>query len=121
MFLTLSPSIRVYAALGATDLRKGFDGLSALALSVVGVEANSGCLFLFLNRRRTQLRVLYWDGTGFCIFAKRLAQGTFELPDADQEVRSIAIDPETLQMILAGIELGSAQRRKRYRLTTSAA
>ncbi len=64
--LTLSSSVRIYAALGATDMRKSFDGLSALAGEMVGADPTSGHLFLFCNRRRTQLRVLFWDGTG-CI------------------------------------------------------
>jgi transposase len=114
--LTLSPSVRVYAALGATDARKSFDGLSALAAGIVGEDPTSGHLFLFCNRRRTQLRVLFWDGTGYCIFAKRLARGTFELPDAAAGVRSIVIDAETLAMILVGVDLRSARRRPRYRL-----
>ena len=116
MFLTLPPSVRIYAALGATDLRKGFDGLSGLVSDVVGADPESGHLFLFCNRRRTQLRVLFWDGTGLCIYAKRLARGTFELPAAGERVRSVEIDVETLQLILAGIELDSARRRKRFRV-----
>lgn len=113
MFLTLSPSVRIYAALGATDLRKGFDGLAGLVANLVGRDPTSGHLFLFCNRRRTQIRILFWDGTGFCIFGKRLARGTFELPAAGDG--SVEIDTETLGLILAGIELGSARRRMRYR------
>ena len=113
--LTLSSSVRIYAALGATDMRKSFDGLSALAGEMVGADPTSGHLFLFCNRRRTQLRVLFWDGTGYCVFAKRLARGTFELPAAGPDVRNVVLDAETLAMILAGIELRSARRRVRYR------
>lgn len=114
--MTTPPTMKIYAALGATDLRKGFDGLSALALSVVGHDTSTGHLFLFLNRSRTQLRALFWDGTGLCVFSKRLASGTFELPAADAAARSVEIDAETLSMILAGIELGSVRRRKRFRM-----
>jgi transposase len=117
MFLTAPPGMKIYAALGSTDLRKGFDGLSALALSVVGHDPTTGHLFLFVNRTRTQLRALFWDGTGLCVFSKRLASGTFELPAADASARSVESDAETLSMILAGIELGSVRRRKRFRLT----
>ena len=115
MFLTLSPSVRIYAASGATDMRKSFDGLSALASRMVATAPTSGHLFLFCNRRRTHLRVLFWDGTGWCIFAKRLARGTFEIPTADASAACLELDVETLQLILAGIELGSARRRKRFR------
>ena len=121
MLLTLPPSIRIYACIGATDMRKGFDGLSALASQVVGSDATSGHLFLFCNRRRTQVRILFWDGTGFCIFAKRLARGTFELPHVDTSARSVELDTETLHLILAGIDLQSARRRKRFRLPKTAA
>ena len=116
MLLTLPPQVRVYAAVGPTDMRKGFDGLSALAAQIVGGDPVSGHLFLFCNRRRTQIRVLFWDGTGFCIYAKRLARGTFELLGANARTRSIEIDAETLSLILAGIELTSAKRRPRFRL-----
>ena len=116
MLLTLPPSTRIYAALGPTDLRKGFDGLGALAMKVVGKDPASGHLFLFCNRRRTQLRVLFWDGTGMCVYAKRLARGTFELPEASEGAHHVELDAETLAMILAGIELRSARRRKRFRL-----
>ena len=116
MLLTLPPQVRVYAAVGATDMRKGFDGLSALACQVVGGDPVSGHLFLFCNRRRTQIRILFWDGTGFCIYAKRLARGTFELPSDGAHEGAIEIDAETLSLILAGIELGSARRRRRFRL-----
>ena len=115
MLLTLPPSLRIYAAVGPTDLRKGFDGLAALATSVVGADPVSGHLFLFLNRKRTQVRVLFWDGTGFCIFAKRLAQGTFQLPAISADARSLEIDHDTLRLILAGVDLGSARWRKRFR------
>ena len=115
MLLTLAPSVRIYAALGATDLRKGFDGLSGLVSELVDADPASGHLFLFCNRRRTQLRILFWDGTGFCIFAKRLARGTFELPASGEHVESIELDVETLHLILAGIELDTVRRRKRFR------
>lgn len=118
MLLTLPPQVRVYAAIEPTDMRKGFDGLSALASQVVGGDPVSGHLFLFCNRRRTQIRVLFWDGTGFCIYAKRLARGTFEVPGASGGARSLEIDAETLGLILAGIELGSARRRRRCRIVT---
>jgi transposase len=118
VLLTVPPSVRIYAAVGATDMRKGFDGLSALAAQIVGADPTSGHLFMFCNRRRTQLRVLFWDGTGYCVYAKRLARGTFELPAADAHSRSIEIDSETLSMILAGIELETARRRRRFRLVS---
>jgi transposase len=121
VLLTLPPSVRIYAAVGATDMRKGFDGLSALAAQIIGADATCGHLFLFCNRRRTQIRVLFWDGTGFCIYAKRLARGTFELPAVSERTTSIEIDIETLHLILAGIELQTARRRKRFRLVDPAA
>ena len=72
--LTLGPSIKVYLARGTTDMRKSFDGLYALTRQELGLDPLSGQLFAFINRRATQIKVLYFDRTGFCVWAKRLEQ-----------------------------------------------
>lgn len=77
--LTLPSAVRVFAAASPTDLRKSFDGLSLLVASRFGQDLLRGDLFVFFNRRRTQVRVLFWDRTGHCIVAKKLARGTFHL------------------------------------------
>jgi transposase len=73
-------NVRVYAAPTATDMRKGFDGLLALARDVICQEPLSGHLFLFVAKNRKRAKVLFWDGTGLCIFHKRLEQGRFVAP-----------------------------------------
>ena len=79
----IAPSLhtKVYLAKDATDMRKGFPGLISLTEAVLG-GADSGHLFMFLNRRRDLMKILYWDGTGFCIWAKRLERGGFQRPPA---------------------------------------
>lgn len=78
--LTLPPSVRIYLARGSTDIRKGIDGLCALARDVVGEDPFSGHLFAFANRRRDAVKVLVWDRTGFWLFHKRLERGTLQWP-----------------------------------------
>jgi transposase len=78
--LSIPPSTRVFLARGPTDVRKSFDGLSALAQSILRQDPFPGHLFVFWNRRRDRLKVLYWDSSGFCILHKRLERGTFSWP-----------------------------------------
>ncbi|MGK3999915.1 IS66 family insertion sequence element accessory protein TnpB [Sorangium sp. So ce1024] len=77
--LTLPPSVRVYVAAEPADMRKSFDGLSSLVTQRFGTEPLCGHLFVFRNRRGDQIRVLFWDRTGYAIFAKKLARGRFHL------------------------------------------
>jgi len=117
----LPPSTRVFLCLPPTDMRKSFDGLAALAVDVVRQEPLSGHLFVFRNRREDRIKVLYWDRTGFCLFYKRLEQGTFRFPGrvtttAAEAVSAGEIDAAELALILEGIDLNDAVRRKRYRV-----
>ncbi len=107
--LSLPPSVRVFVALGATDLRKSFDALAAIAREVLRQDPLSGHLFVFLNRRKDRIKVLYWDRAGFCLFYKRLEEGSFEAPSAEQ------IEVGELLAVLEGIEMSSARRKKWYR------
>jgi transposase len=92
------------------DMRKSFDGLSALAAHAMGMDPLSGTLFVFINRRATQVKVLYFDRSGYCVWAKRLEAGRF-ISDWCQ-VRSRAMDWTDLKLLLEGIEPG--RRRKRF-------
>ena len=93
------------------DMRKSFDGLSALVKHGMGQDPLSGQLFVFVSRRATQMKVLYFDRSGFCVWAKRLGAGRF-ISDW-RVVRSREMDWTTLKLLLEGIEVG--RRRKRYR------
>lgn len=113
--LTFPPSVRIFVATAATDLRKGFDGLSGLAATLVAEDPKSGHLFVFFNRRGGQVRILYWDRTGWCIFAKRLARGTFRIDRVVPEgATSVSMDSAELALVLEGIDLTGARRRARW-------
>lgn len=107
----LSPAVRVYLATAPADMRKSFDGLSALAKGALQLDPFSGHLFVFADRRRDRIKVLYWDRDGFAVWAKRLGRGTFRIPAATAgRVEMAAAD---LAALLAGIDLDSARRRHR--------
>lgn len=115
--LSLSASTQVFLALGATDMRKGFDGLSGLVMNQLHGDPLSGALFLFVNRRRDRLKVLYWDGDGLAIWYRRLEEGTFRLPKAGQDVSCVEMRSDEFTMLLRGIDLTSVKRHKRFALT----
>jgi transposase len=111
--LTLSPTVRIYLAPGATDMRKAFDGLAAATKSVIGEDPLSGHLFVFCNRRRDRIKILWWDRSGFCLFAKRLEKGTFRWPDlAPSRATRVEMTREELMLLLGGIDLRRAKRRR---------
>lgn len=108
----LTSAVRVYLATAPADMRKSFDGLAALATGALGLDPLSGHLFVFSNRRRDRLKVLYWDRDGYAVWAKRLERGTFRIPAAAAgRVEMTAAD---LAALLAGIDLSTARRRPRY-------
>jgi transposase len=113
--LALPPSVRVFLATGATDIRKSFDGLSALAQSVLEQDPLSGHLFVFCNRRRDRLKILYWDRSGFWILHKRLEKGTFAWPREDDSAGvRLELTSNELGLLLAGIDLSQGRRRRWY-------
>jgi transposase len=108
----LTSAVRVYLATQPADMRKSFDGLATLTTHALGLDPLSGHLFVFSNRRRDRIKVLYWDRDGLAVWAKRLERGTFRIPAAaDGRVEMTAAD---LAALLAGIDLGTARRRPRY-------
>jgi transposase len=115
--LSLAAGTRIFVAAGPTDMRKGFDGLQGLITGVLAEDPLSGHLFLFVNRRRDRLKILYWDGDGLAIWYKRLEQGTFQLPPITADQPSVEMRSDELTMLLRGIDLASVQRRKRFSLT----
>ena len=106
--IAIPTGVRIYLAMGPTDMRKGFDGLSMLAQEVLKQEPFSGHLFVFRGKRGDLVKVLYWDGQGFCLFAKRLEKGRFVWPITKEGVATLT--PAQLSMLLEGIEWRAPQR-----------
>jgi transposase len=109
----LSAAVRVFLCTRPTDMRKSFDGLSGLVQECFGEDLLTGHLFLFLNRRRDRLKILYFDRDGLAIWYKRLESGSFEMPRVAQG-DGVELQPAQLAMILSGIDLSSARQRKRF-------
>ena len=97
-------------------MRKGFDGLSGLVRNELGMDPLSGDVFIFLNRRRTHMKLLVWEASGFVVYYKRLERGRFEYPNIEGPDRSIVISWRQLMLIIQGIELQSVRQRKRFSL-----
>jgi transposase len=110
--LTLPPSVKVFLATGPADMRRSLDGLSARVREGMGRDPLSGHPFVFHNRRRDRAKVLYWDRIGLCLRYKRLEKGRFHFP----ETAETALEAEwpELQLLLEGIELAGARRRRRF-------
>lgn len=105
-------SARLWLYQAPTDMRKSYDGLSALVRQALGEDPLSGDLFVFVNRRRTQMRVLYFAGDGFCLWSKRLERGQFQV---SVQGGKHALDYASWQLIVEGIDLRSVRRLKRYK------
>ena len=112
--LTLPASVKLYLATEPTDLRKSFGGLSTLVEGTFGMSAMTGDMFVFLNRRGTQVRILFWDRDGFCVLMKKLEAGTFRRVKTAQGASRVEIDAGELAMLLEGIDAPKVRRRKRY-------
>jgi len=95
-------------------MRKSFDGLSGLVQSELKKDPLCGAVFIFLNRRRNQVKLLLWEGDGFCLYHKRLEKGSFELPDCTADETAIDIEADQLLLLLKGISLQQVRRLKRY-------
>ena len=107
---------RVYLAVGATDMRKGFDGLFGLVRQRLEADPLSGHLFLFCNRPRTRLKVLFWDGSGLWVCAKRLEKGCFSWPNEPGQGARASISAEELALLLGGMDLEKTRRKTWWRL-----
>ena len=112
--LSIPANVCVYLCTKATDMRKGFDGLHTLVLQVFERDPLDGHLFLFVNRRRDRLKMLWWDRDGMALFYKRLEAGTYQLPVVSEDSEGVEIDATDLAILLNGIDVQSAKRRKRY-------
>lgn len=111
----LGPATKIYIAVEAIDMRKGFEGLHGLVRDHLGEDPLSGHLFLFTNKTRTRLKALVWDGSGLWVCAKRLEKGRFGWPEAD--ARSVTMRWEELAMLVNGLDPKQARPRQWYRTT----
>jgi transposase len=111
----LGPATRIYLAAGATDMRKGFDGLYGLVRDRLLCEPLSGHLFLFCNAQRNRLKILAWDGSGLWICAKRLPKGCFSWPQSGDAHGKVVLSHEELSLLLGGIDLAQTRSKRWYR------
>ena len=112
--LTLEHTAPIYLNRVPADMRKSFDGLCGAVQDVLLLDPFSGHVFAFCNRRRTILKMLLWDRSGFFLFAKRLEQGTYAWPDHDGDDDSLCVTTKELMCILEGIDLRDVHLRKRF-------
>jgi transposase len=103
--LAFPHSVRLYVALAPVDMRKQYDGLWSAARDQLGEDPKNGALFLFTNRERTRLKLLYWDGTGVWVLAKRLETGRFSWPQPSETKAKLALTPEALALLVGGVDL----------------
>jgi transposase len=111
----LPRAVRVYLAIGPCSMRKSFDGLSNEVRAVLAADPLSGHVFVFLNKRRKQVKLLAWTRGGFIVVHKRLEEGTFAFSRyVDDGARSVEIDVHELSMLLEGIDLSAARSSPRW-------
>ena len=109
------PATRIYLAAGATDMRKGFEGLYGLVRDRLAAEPLSGHVFVFSNARHNRLKLLFWDGSGLWVCAKRLAKGRFRWPEASGQQTRVRLSHEELALLVGGIDLAATRSRRWYR------
>jgi len=110
-------SLKIYLALAPTDMRKSFNGLTEIATEHLGQELVKEAIFAFVNKRRNRLKLLYFDGTGLWVAAKRLEEGTFSWPASNNaNDQKLKLAPQALQLLLDGVDLKGASMRGWYQI-----
>jgi transposase len=112
--LSLPPTVRIYLATQPADLRKSFDGLAALVRDGLRRDPLSGDLFVFRNKAADRIKLLLWEEDGYAIWYKRLEAGRFRFPAVAADETRVEVRPAELVMLLAGVDLASVRRGKRY-------
>jgi len=113
--LSFSGSLRVFVAVAACDMRKGFNGLHALVTQRLGEDPRAGALFVFTNKRHTRIKILCWDGTGFWVLSKRLEEGTFSWPKhLEPQTTKLSLTPQALALLTDGVDLRGGKLRPWY-------
>ena len=103
--LAFPAAIRIYVAVQPVDMRKSFNGLWAAVIERLNDDPRSGAVFAFINGERTRLKLLYWDGTGVWVLAKRLEKGRFSWPAPTDNRTKLTLAPEALALLVGGVEL----------------
>lgn len=111
--LAIIPRAKVYLACGRTDLRKSFDTLAGLVRNYLGKDPLSGELFIFCNKHRNRVKILFWDQSGYWVCAKRLEKGTFDWPVLG-ESKALELSQEQLSILLGGLEWRGMSKRAWY-------
>jgi transposase len=104
--------VEIFMGLDPIDLRWGFDRLAGMVTERLGREARSGALFVFFGKRRDCLKVLFFDGTGMCLFYKRLDRGSFRLPPVPDGTTQLALEERVLDDLLDGVDLDPPAKRR---------
>jgi transposase len=112
--LSLPPSVKIFICTVPADMRRAFDGLAAMTTEIIGADPLSGHLFVFCNKRKDRVKILYWDRSGYCLWYKRLEAGQYRFP-SDESLMRVEVEASELTMLLEGIEPSQAKRHKRYR------
>ena len=112
--LAFPAAIRIFLAVRPVDMRKSFNGLWAAVQEHLGEDPRSGAVFCFTNTDRTRLKLLYWDGTGVWVLAKRLERGRFSWLAAGDERAKVALAPEALAMLVGGVDLWQGSLKPWY-------
>ena len=114
--LALPPSVKIFVAREPVDMRKSFDGLSAVVCNIVNEDPQSGHLFLFINKRRNRAKIIWWEQSGYWMLYKRLESGQFQIFDqADGNEGSFSCKASDMMLLLEGIDLRRAKRRQNLR------
>jgi transposase len=113
--LSFTGNLKVWVDLDPTDMRKSYEGLAALVAHSFKLDVKSGALFVFTNRKRNRLKILYWDGSGLWVLSKRLEQGCFSWPQPSEANQlTLALRPEAFAMLTDGVDLRGAKLRPWY-------
>lgn len=110
----VSPSIPVYLYTGVTDMRKSFTGLCGIVINEMDKDPETDSLFVFINRLRNRMKILYWDRHGFWLFYKLLESGTFQMPYIEDSGCEITIDHNQLLMMIEGVDISDIKLKKRF-------
>ncbi len=112
--LAFPAAVRIYVAVQPVDMRKQFNGLWSAVAEQLEEDPRSGAVYCFINKDRTRLKMLYWDGTGVWVLAKRLEKGRFSWPTPSEARKKLSLAPEALALLVGGVELKQGSLKAWY-------